>query len=305
LDLQVFVPPFNAELTQYLHVLMDQRGLAATTTTTYRNQLAMFLKWIGNRRSSLPEVTVADVTDYLNFKKRTCCARSIFTTAQPLKSFFAYGETQGWCVPNLAGVLSFPNRVRYDPDSVFPSWEDVRRILDEDVGNGPCDLRNRAMLLLCSVYGFRSSEVARLRLNDIDWRDETLTLTRSKNGRSQQFPLQYEVAAAILKYLIHGRPQCSWQNLFIRQHRPYRPVRPTVLNTVTAKRMAQLQIKSSKRGPHALRHACATQLLRTGSSLRQIADFLGHKGLTSVSIYARLDTEAMREVAAFSLKGVL
>jgi integrase/recombinase XerD len=263
------------------------------------------LKWIGNRRTLLSEITVADVIDYLSLKRQTCSARSVFTAAQPLRSFFAYGEMRGWCTPNLGDVITFPNRRRYDPDTVFPSWTDVRRVLDEEVGDKPSDLRNRAMLLLCSIYGFRSSEVARLRLGDIDWIDETLTVTRSKNGRTQQFPLQYEVGEAILKYLIHGRPHCSCRSVFVSRQRPYRPVTPAVLGAVTAMRMAQFQIKSSKKGPHALRHACATQLLRTGTSLRQIADFLGHRDLSSVSIYARLDTEALREVAAFSLRGVL
>jgi integrase len=222
----------------------------------------------------------------------------------PAQPFFAYGESQNWCSPNLREVITFPNRRRYDPDIVIPTWEDVRRILDENVGDKPRDLRNRAMLLLCSIYGFRSSEVARLRLDDIDWRDETLRITRSKNGRTQQFPLQYEVGEAILKYLMSGRPECSCRALFVSRNRPFRPITPTALNLVTASRMALLEIKSSKRGPHALRHACATQLLRTGTSLRQIADFLGHKDLKTVSVYARFDSEALRDVAAFSLRGV-
>jgi len=211
----------------------------------------------------------------------------------------------GWCVPNLSQVISFSRRHRYDTNTVIPTWEDVRRIVDEDFGNTPSDLRNRAMLLLCAIYGFRSSEVVRLRLDDIDWGDETLTVRRSKNGRAQQFPLQYEVGEAILRYLTHGRPQCSYRHLFMTRYCPYRPISRKVLNQVTRRRMTSLHIKSSKMGPHMLRHACATQLLRAGTSLRHIADFLGHRGLATVSIYARFDTEAFRELAAFSLRSVL
>jgi integrase/recombinase XerD len=64
-------------------------------------------------------------------------------------------------------------------------------------------------------------------------------------------------------------------------------------------------IESVNAGPHALRHACATRLLKQGSSLEEIAAFLGHRDLNSVSIYARYDIRLLRKVAAFSLSGVL
>lgn len=305
LDLQVPPQPFGGELEQYLQVLRDQRGLASSTLENHRAHVGNFLKWIAGHNLLLSEITAADVASYIRFKRETCSVLTVSTAAQPLRSFFTYGESQHWCVPNLRDVLTFPNRRRYDPDTVIPTWEDVRRVLDEAIGNKPADLRNRAMLLLCSIYGLRSSEVARVRLGDIDWKEETLSITRSKNGRTQQFPLQYEIGEAILKYLIHGRPQCSCRNVFVSLNCPYRPITPTTLNLVTATRMALLQIKSTKMGPHALRHACATQLLRSGTSLRQIADFLGHRDLSTVSVYARLDTEALREVAGFSLKAIL
>jgi site-specific recombinase XerD len=58
------------------------------------------------------------------------------------------------------------------------------------------------------------------------------------------------------------------------------------------------------RGPHALRHACATHLLREGASLKEIADFLGHRDSKSVGLYAKYDTRLLRQVAAFGLSGL-
>jgi site-specific recombinase XerD len=63
-------------------------------------------------------------------------------------------------------------------------------------------------------------------------------------------------------------------------------------------------IQPVHRGPHALRHACATHLLRQGSSLQEIADFLGHRNIDTVGIYARYDTRLLKKVAAFSLAEV-
>ncbi len=85
---------------------------------------------------------------------------------------------------------------------------------------------------------------------------------------------------------------------------PYRPVKATTIWGVVADRMKRLQIKSTQYGGHSLRHACATELLRKGSSLRDIADFLGHTTMNSVSIYAKHDIRSLRQVAAFGLAGV-
>jgi len=58
-------------------------------------------------------------------------------------------------------------------------------------------------------------------------------------------------------------------------------------------------------GPHSLRHACATELLKQGASLREIADFLGHRDCQSVEIYAKFDMQSLLKVAALDLCGAL
>jgi site-specific recombinase XerD len=68
--------------------------------------------------------------------------------------------------------------------------------------------------------------------------------------------------------------------------------------------MKRLGIVSENFGAHSLRHSCATELLRQGSGLRDIADFLGHLDMNSVSIYAKYDIRSLKQVAAFSLAGV-
>jgi site-specific recombinase XerD len=68
--------------------------------------------------------------------------------------------------------------------------------------------------------------------------------------------------------------------------------------------MKSLAIQSQNYGAHALRHACATELLKRGSTLKDIADFLGHNGMDSVSIYAKHDMKTLGQVASFSLAGL-
>jgi site-specific recombinase XerD len=58
-------------------------------------------------------------------------------------------------------------------------------------------------------------------------------------------------------------------------------------------------------GPHVLRHACATHLLAEGCSLKEIGDHLGHRDPEATRIYAKVDVAGLRQVADFSLQGVL
>ncbi len=144
----------------------------------------------------------------------------------------------------------------------------------------------------------------RLRLSDFDWRDARFSVQRAKRGGVQVYPIQYEVGEAILRYLTKGRPRCTCRHLFVTLHPPYRPLKACSMWQITSCRMKRLEIVSAHYGPHALRHACATHLLRKGASLREIADFLGHRDTKSVAIYAKFDTRSLRKVAALRLAGL-
>jgi integrase/recombinase XerD len=66
-----------------------------------------------------------------------------------------------------------------------------------------------------------------------------------------------------------------------------------------------LGIEAPRYGPHALRHACAGRLLSEGLSLKEIGDHLGHRSLNSTRVYAKVDLNGLRGVAAFDLGEVV
>lgn len=181
----------------------------------------------------------------------------------------------------------------------------MRRLLRKTSEAEPKKRRTRAILYLLAVYGLRRSEVARLELGDFDWRSESFMVRRAKRRGIQYFPIQYEVGEAIIDYLQYGRPRCACRNLFVSLCPPHHPFGVVGISQSVRLKMKSMNIESVNISPHSLRHACATRLLSQGSSLQEIADFLGHRDLNSVGIYARYDTRLLRKVAAFSLAGVL
>ncbi len=302
---QVPLPCFEKEYQDYIANMTEVQGLATTTIELYRIRTREFLEWFSGRKQTLSLLTVNDVDDYLEEKKATVSQRTIGAYCNILRNFFHHAEECGWCDPLIGRAVRAPSVPKTEEAPIGPCWDDVETLLTSSDTKRVCDLRANVIFVLCAVYGLRSSEVSRLRLDDFDWKNSTFCVTRSKNGRIQHFPIQDELGDAIVSYIQHARPSCSCRHLLVTLSPIYRKVAPPVLSQIVAKRMRALGIYSKRAGSHALRHSCATQLLRTGSSLQEIADFLGHRGIGSVGIYAKYDTESLRNVADFSLRDVL
>jgi site-specific recombinase XerD len=159
--------------------------------------------------------------------------------------------------------------------------------------------------MLFSVYGFRSSEVAQLQLENLDWEQEIISVYRSKQRTIQSYPLTYAIGTAILRYLKETRPEGKHRNVFLTLRAPFRPISTGGMYDIVNSRMSQLGIESCHKGPHALRHACAARLVSEGFSLKEIGDHLGHRSAFATRIYAKVDLAGLREVANFDIGGVL
>jgi len=175
-------------------------------------------------------------------------------------------------------------------------------LLESSEGNHPTNIRDRAIIMLLTVYGLRCGEVKKLRLEDLDWENEILYVRREKNVKFQKFPLSQTVGDAILNYLQNARPNnCHCREIFITRRAPYRPLSSAAFFQIVSKRLKPLGIDLKHFGPHSLRHTCATRLINEGISLKEISDHLGHHSLESARIYAKVDLTNLRKVADFEI----
>jgi site-specific recombinase XerD len=290
---------------QFATFLKVTRGLSPETIRGFESRSRQFLGWLQGHDRPLSTVSLSDIDSFIEFKRNGGCRpRTIASICAALRAFFRFAEIQGWNNSRIARGIQSPRVPRYDVVPRGPKWRDVRRMLNHDFGLSRAELRAAAIISLCSIYALRSIEVINLSVKDFDWASETLTIRRAKTGRIQQFPIQFEVGEKILRYLQFGRPRCSCRRVFVTLRPPHKQLPSSGLWTIVARRMRSLGISSENFGAHALRHSCATQLLQRGSSLRDIADFLGHRDMNSVSIYAKHDVRSLKQVAAFSLAGV-
>ena len=93
----------------------------------------------------------------------------------------------------------------------------------------PTSIRDHAIIVLLSVYGVRSGEVRRLRLDDIYWLGNRIRFIRSKSGRHEEAPLVARVGNAIARYLREARPQSASRVVFLRLRAPFTPLSPSGL----------------------------------------------------------------------------
>jgi len=160
----------------------------------------------------------------------------------------------------------------------------------------PMGLRDCAILQLLSTYGLRAGEITHLRLDDINWRAETLRIRHSKTGAHSLLPLMEPVGEALINYLRRGRPKTDAREIFIRARAPYRPL--SRIYSEVRRRLESAGVKPyGKHGPHIFRHARAVSLLRSSVSPKVIGDLLGHRSTEATIPYLKLATEDLRAIA--------
>lgn len=297
---------FADEIADFARWMREEMGLSMPTVRSRRQKTSLFLKWLSERHRSLAAVRLGDVDDFLIFKGTNGWSRkSACGYADALRAFFRYAAKCGWCKPGIGEGITSPRIYAQEGLPEGPEWKDVQRLLEGIKGTSAAALRARAVLFLLAIYGLRSGEITRLLLNDFDWRSETFTVNHSKRGGAQKYPLQHEVGDAILEYIQKARPRTSCRNLLLTLNPPYRAIGGSALWKITNRGMQSVGIRCRRRGPHCLRHACATHLLEQGASLKEIGDLLGHRDFRSTSIYAKVHLRQLRRVADFDLGGLL
>jgi integrase/recombinase XerD len=299
--------PYADYLAAFADYMRREQGLAPSTVQQRCWEVGPYLEQLDALGHSPPLLTPSQIDATL--RQRLAEGRYVRSTvsrlADTLRAFFRFAQTRGWCPSGLAEAIQGPRLFAHESLPSGPSWTDVKRLLSSVAGDAPVQIRDRAILLLLAVYGFRSGEVARLRLEDFDWQREVLRVTRSKTHRTQTYPLSRPVGDAVLRYLKEVRPRCACREVFLTRCAPIRPLTTFALWPIVARRLRALGVALTHHGPHALRHACATHLLEEGLSLKQIADHLGHCDPDSTRAYAKVDLGGLRQVADFDLGGLL
>ena len=292
-------PPAGDVLAAFDKHLRRVRGLSAGTRRNYLRHAGAFLQaTFEGRRADVDEIAVADVTGFVAEMARGYEPRTVELGATALRSFFRFLRAAGLRGDRLEDAVPMVPRRQSGLVRHLEPGRLGQLIASLDCSS-PRGIRDKAIILCVARLGLRAGEVTALRLEDVDWRNATVTVRARKTGHGALLPLTAEVGAALADYLRHGRAGTPAREVFVQLppgKRPGGPVTSSVVGNAVARAVERAGIDTPGRGANLLRHSLATDLLAGGASLLQIADLMGHSSLATTRIYAAVDVAALREV---------
>ena len=296
----------NAQVAEFSAWMEQDRGLAQTTIVGCLHTVNQFLAWSDQPGLSLVDFKTENVDEYLSHCQLGggCCRGTIRTYTNRLRCFFRFAAQRGWCKPQIAQTMA--PVARY-PDEKIPTGfnrQEVERLLSAAQGNKAADQRSHAILVMLSEYGMRASEVCRLQLDDLNWRQETFRIRHSKSGKTNTFPLSLSAGESLIRYLQQVRPTGFGRSVFLTLRAPFRPLTSGGIRQIVYQYKAKAGISGKRKGPHGLRHGVAQHLLDQGLSMKTVGDYLGHRSICTTSVYAKINLDLLRQVAEIDLEGL-
>jgi len=273
--------------------LRRERGVSELTVAVYASDVRKLL--IDRGGSDLRDLTAAEVSNAVLAQVGAWAPASVRRFGCSMRSFLRYCYVTGLIERDLSGAaLPVSGRRRsLLPQGITPIQ--AKALL------GACDrrravgCRDYAVIVVMLRLGLRATEVATLRLDDLDWRAGQLTV-RGKGNRVDELPLPVDVGEAIAAYLRRGRPRTATvREVFLRLRPPEVGLGRGGVTAIVASaaRRAELGVVRA----HRLRHTAASDMLRAGASLSEVGQVLRHRSAGSTAVYARVDVERLRAIA--------
>ena len=286
-----------ASIDSFILYLATERGLSDNYQLSTRQSLDGFAEWLRHFKKVMTpgEVTLAQITDYLAFRKKGgLAAASLKLIVVALKIFFRFLHIRHRLPEDIAEVLPLPRVERYLPQTL--NEVQVEQLIESIAVNRPLGLRDRAMVELLYGSGLRISELTNARLEHLQLEEHVIRVT-GKGNKTRLVPVGAKAREAIERYLAEERPRHvrrrTGSELFLS-------VRGSKLTTVRCwqivKERAQQAGLQQTVYPHLLRHSFATHLLTNGADLRIIQEMLGHADISTTQIYTHVDQVRLKSI---------
>jgi integrase/recombinase XerD len=297
--------PVERLLADYREYLSRERGLVAGSVRLRERVARAFLDELSEPlevalQQLQPGVVTAFVVAQCRSRRRGVAAAKTLTSG--LRSLLVFFHVAGWVPVSLVGAVPSVAGWRLSALPRALEAEQVTRLLDSCDRATAIGRRDFAILLMLSGLGLRACEVAALCLDDIDWLAGELTV-HGKGSQTDRLPLPHAVGEALVEHLRDRRPDAG-REVFLRALAPHGPLSPHAIDAVV--RHACDRAGLAAVGTHRLRHTVATELLRAGAPLTEIAPVLRHTNLSTTAIYAKVDRARLRTLARpWPLQGAL
>jgi site-specific recombinase XerD len=283
-------------LARFRDYLLVERSVTIPVADAYVRWVRPFVQAVAVTDAELTfeQVDAAQVTGFLTAHLPGLGRKTAQMTASSLRSFLRFLHAEGATSVELAAAVpAFAFwRLSGLPQPLTP--EQVQALVGACDPSRPVGRRDLAVITCLLRLGLRCGEVAKLRLDDLDWTSGTITVS-GKGNRVDLLPLPVDVGQALADYLRHGRPTTLQRVVFLTAVAPVTALAPNSVSCIVGRAARRAGLGTIH--AHRLRHTAASATLNAGATLEQVAHLMRHASPATTAVYAKTDLSRLATLA--------
>ena len=280
----------------YLHYCATARYDTEKTVQHTRRVLEAFHHYLQRHDLSLSAITIEQIDTFNQEYNAAYAQNSQKFNRSCFKLFLKYlYHERRVLTRDIAALLKVPRIFHRTKPPCFLRTDEIQQLFDNMTLSTPADLRTYAMIHIAYTMGLRPQEICKLTLDDIQFSKAEMHIKDRKAGSPITLPIPLKTLKAITAYLVGGRPENNYRELFLQCNRPNGPISYLTVNYAikTCMRKAGLPKEAT---PYWLRHTYAQHLLEAGVSVFEIKEMLGHDDIDATRRYLHVHIKLMRRV---------
>ena len=217
---------------------------------------------------------------------------SISRKISAIKSYLTFLEKFNYSTNNYSELITIPKRSKSLPKVM--TRKEISQLIKQVEMNTKKNLRDDALIELLYSTGLRVSEVANLKIKDINFEKSEINIL-GKGNKERVVIFNNKSKEKIIRYLKNDKRVISLKTGALFQNKFKEPLSPRSIQRLLKKYLNFSGI-NSKYSTHTLRHTFATHLLEGGADIKVIQQLLGHSSPETTKIYTHLSSPALKNV---------
>ncbi len=266
------------------------------------NVAYLFLRYLDKKGLSLKSLTKENIYDFLNNLTKIDWKISYMDRQKYDFKIFLNWLFQNKFI-NFSGDTVLPRIIWHERTNIktYYSKDEIINLINAIDTNTNKGKEDFLIISLICYLGLRISDVINLRISDVDFQQNKITIIQYKTKEILSLPLIDEIKYPLIDYIKNVRPQdANIDYIFITKEKPYRhkewlKLKSEIIEKYLKK--AGININGRKHGFHALRFSFSTMLLNENNSLYSISTILGHKNIKTTMTYLDIDVSKLKDLA--------
>ena len=271
---------------EFLDYILLERKYSDFTETSYELDLFKYEEYLNDHKINYLKVNYNNISDFIIYlKKSGYKSTSINRMLSTLRSFYKYLEKNKKIINNPFSMVSSLKTEKRLPN--YFKYDEFNKMIDT-LDDSSLDIRNRLILEMLLATGLRVSELANIKINDIDYLNQEIKVM-GKGSKERIVFFNNHSLIAINKYLENR----GFNNDYLVLNNKGKEITvrgiELIIKNVIDKACLKVHVS-----PHTFRHTFATHMLSNGCPLKSVQELLGHASLSSTEIYTHITDDYIK-----------